>query len=281
MKTCERRELIDPGDSTLSVSEQCRVARIARSSYYYRRAAALSQSDGEMLRRLDELYTLYPFFGQRKMMAMLRREGFEVGRKRVRKLFAMLGVQALAPGPRTSKPAPGHRIYPYLLRHREVLAPGEVWATDITYIRLARGFVYLVAHMDWFSRCVLSWRLSNTLDSLFCLDSLAEALGRFPAPKIHNSDQGSQFTSDVYTQALKDAGVAISMDGRGRWVDNVFVERLWRSVKHECVYMREFSSPRDAEERLGEYFCFYNQGRPHQSLGGATPWEVWTGGEIR
>lgn len=230
-----------------------------------------------MLRSIDELFTRYPFLGARRMSWMLRGEGFSVGRKRVRKMMRLLGLSAVAPGPNTSKPAPGHRIYPYLLRGREVSRPGEVWATDITYIRLARGFVYLVAHLDWFSRYVLSWRISTTLDSHFCIESLKEALACFDPPEVHNSDQGVQFTSTDYTQVLKDTGISISMDGRGRWVDNVFVERLWRSVKYECVYLHEFSTPRDVEFHLADYFRFYNDLRPHQTFDGTTPREVWSG----
>lgn len=268
--------MINPDEPKLSVVRQCHLAGLARSSYYYE-PVPLSQWEHEVMRCIDEIFTRFPFYGSRRMSFVLQKEGICAGRDRVRRLMSLLGLQAVAPGPNTSKPAPGHVIYPYLLRNREVRRPGEVWATDITYIRLARGFVYLVVHMDWFSRYVLSWRLSTTMDTYFCIQSLMEALDKFSQPEVHNSDQGVQFTSGDYTRVLKDAGVAISMDGRGRWVDNVFVERLWRSLKYECVYLRDFQTPQEAERQIGEYFEFYNDERPHQTFSGATPREVWSG----
>lgn len=226
------------------------------------------------MRLIDELYTNSPFYGSRRMTAWLRREGYEVNRKRVVRLMDVLGLKAVFPGPRVSTPAPGHRIYPYLLRGVAILRADQVWSTDITYIRLPRGFVYLTAVIDWFSRYVLSWSVSVTLDLWFCLEALDAALatGR---PEIFNTDQGCQFTSADFTGRLISANVAISMDGRGRALDNIFVERLWRSLKYEEVYLKEYESVRSATEQIGAYFRFYNHERPHQSLGYRTPAEVY------
>lgn len=276
MAVSERRALIEPEGSKVSILHQCELLDLSRSSYYYR-LVDISPEDLILLRHLDELFTRFPCFGSRRQCVMLKQLGFHVGRDRVRRLMKMLGLAAIAPGKKVSKPAPGHTIHPYLLRGRRVKTAGEVWATDITYIRLWRGFVYLVAHMDWFSRYVLSWRLSTTLDNVFCIDSLKDALCAHGNPLIHNSDQGRQFTSEAYTSLLKQNGIAISMDGRGRWADNVFVERLWRTVKHECVYIQEFDTPLEAERRLETFFRHYNTERPHQALNYATPKQIWNG----
>jgi putative transposase len=227
---------------------------------------------------LDELFLAYPFMGSRRMTAMLRAEGRAVNRKRVRRLMRKLGIQALGPKPRTSKPAPGHRIYPYLLRDLTIDKPNQVWCADITYIPIGRGFLYLVAIMDWASRAVLAWRLSNTMDAGFCVAALEDALARHGRPEIFNTDQGSQFTGAAFTGALAAAGIRISMDGRGRWMDNVFIERLWRSLKHEDVYLKGYADGREAKAGIGGWIAFYNEVRPHMAHGGRTPMAVWREG---
>lgn len=227
------------------------------------------------MRRIDELYTEWPFYGSRKITAHLKVEGQAVNRKRVSRLMRVMGIEAIYQKPRTTKSAPEHRKYPYLLRGLKIERPNQVWATDITYIRLRQGFIYLVAVMDWFSRYVLSWRLSNTLDSSFCIEALQEALQRAGPPEIFNSDQGSQFTSTDFTDCLKAAGVSISMDGRGRAVDNIFVERLWRSVKYEEVYLKDYLTMGEAASNLGGYFSFYDNVRLHQALDYRTPVAVF------
>lgn len=229
------------------------------------------------MRLIDEQYTQYPFYGVEKMTTVLRRHGHLVNPKRVRRLMRLMGIEAIYPKPNLSKPSKQHKKYPYLLRHLRIEQPDQVWATDITYIRLSRGFMYLVAIMDWFSRYVLSYELSTTLDRDFCIKALQDAL-RVSKPDIFNSDQGSQFTSDEFTGILKAAGVAISMDGRGRFVDNIFVERLWRSVKYECVYIHNFETVREGTQGIETYFEFYNNERPHQSLAERTPAEVYFDG---
>ena len=228
-----------------------------------------------LLRLIDEQYTRRPFYGSRKMVSFLKTRGYWVNRKRVQRLMRILGLAGMAPGPNTSRPHPQHRVYPYLLRGVVVTRPNQVWSTDITYIRLAHGFVYLVAIIDWYSRRVLSWRISNTLDTAFCVDCLEEALQRYGNPEIFNTDQGCQFTSENFTGVLKAHGIAISMDGRGRALDNIFVERLWRSVKYEDVYLKGYANSMELMIGLAEYFVFYNGERPHQSLGNLTPDEVY------
>ena len=249
----------------LPVERQCALLGLARSTFYY-----VSVRDGTedevLMRLLDEQYTKRPFFGVRRMTDWLQTEGWPVGRKRVRRLLRTMGLEAIYPKPRLSVPAPGHRIYPYLLRGVAVTRPNQVWSTDITYIRMARGFVYLTAILDWYSRYVLSWRLSTALDADFCIEALDEALGRHGRPEIFNSDQGAQFTSDAFTGRLLESSVRISMDGRGRVFDNIFIERLWRSVKYEEVYLHDYTSVPHARENLGAYFTFYNEQRPHQAL---------------
>jgi putative transposase len=250
------------------------LAQVTRSSVYYQPKGE-TQMNLTLMRRIDELYTKCPFYGSRKLTALLRKECHLVNRKRVSRLMNAMGIEAIYQKPRTTKPAPEDKKYPYLLREREISSPGQVWCADITYIRLYRGFVYLVAVMDWFSRYVLSWRLSNSMETSFCLDALQEALERFCAPGIFNTDQGSQFTSGDFTGCLEGAGVDISMDGRGRYLDNIFIERLWRSVKYEEVYLKDYQTMRDASSNLGSYFGLYNNERPHQSLDYQTPAEVY------
>jgi putative transposase len=240
-------------------------------------AAAPDPYDEVLMRLLDEQYTRTPFYGVERMRTFLQRRGHEVGRDRVRRLLREMGLVAVYPKPRTSTPDAGHRVYPYLLRGLQIKAPNEVWASDITYIRMRRGFAYLAAVMDWFSRYVIAWKLAISLEVAFCLEALEEALG-LTRPGIHNSDQGSQYTSVEYTQRLLAAGVRISMDGRGRFLDNIFVERLWRTVKYEEVYLKDYSDVWEAESQIGAYFAFYNTDRPHQSLGNRTPKEVWSRG---
>ncbi len=249
---------------------------MARSTVYAPRVAAKpDEQELTLLAQIDVEYTRHPFYGSRKMTAYLRRLGHRINRKRVQRLMSKLGLAGMAPGPHTSRPHPQHKIYPYLLRGMAVSQPNQVWSTDITYLRLARGFVYLVAVIDWYSRKVLAWRLSNTLDSGFCVDCLEQALQTYGAPEIFNTDQGCQFTSEAFTGVLKTHGIAISMDGRGRALDNIFVERLWRSVKHEDVYLRGYATVPELLLGLTEYFVFYNTQRTHQSLDYNTPDEVY------
>jgi putative transposase len=232
-------------------------------------------------RLIDEEYTRHPFYGSRKMVVFLKAAGHVVNRKRVQGLMRKMGLAGMAPGPKTSRPCPEHKVYPYLLRGVFVVRPDQVWSTDITYIRLERGFAYLVAIIDWYSRRVLSWRISNTMEAVFCVDCLNEALRTHGRPEIFNSDQGAQFTSEAFTNVLKREGITISMDGRGRAFDNIFVERLWRNVKHEDVYLKGYASMGELRIGLGEYFTFYNGERPHQSLAFKTPDAVYrtaTGG---
>ncbi len=230
-----------------------------------------------LMRLIDEEYTRHPFYGSRKMRDWLQRQGHAVNRKRVRRLMRKMGLVSVAPKPDTSRPSPKHKIYPYLLRGLEINRPDRVWCTDITYIRLARGFVYLTAVMDWYSRCVLSWEVSVTMEEAFCVNALESALRRHGRPEIFNTDQGSQFTGDAFTGVLKAAGVDISMDGKGRAMDNIMVERLWRSVKYEEIYLKEYEGVGELIEALKRYFVFYNDERPHQSHGGRTPAEVYHG----
>ena len=243
-----------------------------RSTFYAPHLTAEpDELEAILLVEIDAEYTRHPFFGSRKMTVYLCGIGHRVNRKRIRRLMGILGLSGMAPGPNTSRPSPQHVIYPYLLRGVAVTRPNQVWSTDITYIRLARGFVYLVAVIDWYSRKVLSWRLSNTLDSGFCVDCLEQALQTYGSPEIFNTDQGCQFTSEAFTSVLKAHRISISMDGRGRALDNIFVERLWRSVKHEDVYLKGYATMPEAQLGLTEYFLFYNRERTHQSLDYKTP----------
>jgi putative transposase len=272
-----KRAMIDSGaqGKVPSVRRQCQLIGLNRSSWYDR-PAQMSESPENLalMQRIDELYTAYPFYGTRKMVAVLKREGFEANRKRVQRLMRLMGLQSVAPRPNTSQAHPQHEVYPYLLRNLPIVRPRQVYSTDITYIPVGRGFAYLVAIVDWYSRKVLSWRLSNTMDASFCLAALEEALTSYGSPEIFNSDQGSQFTSEDFTKILKAHKVRISMDGKGRALDNIFVERLWRSVKYEEVYLKQYQSMPEARAGLAAYFRFYNEQRPHQALDNQTPAEV-------
>jgi len=253
--------MVDPKHEKLSIRWQCRLVSIARSSFYYE-GRGESPLNLRLLRLIDEQFLETPFYGSRQMTRWLRRQGYTVGRKRVRRLMRLLGLQAVFQRPRTSQPHPAHRIYPYLLRDLEITRPNHVWCSEVTYIPLQRGFLYLVAVMDWASRKVLSWRLSNTLKASFCVEALEEALKRYGTPEIFNTDQGSQITSLEFTDVLKDAGIQISMDGKCPWMDNVFIERLWRSLKYECVYLSEFVTGSEARAGIGWWMTFYNERRP-------------------
>jgi putative transposase len=264
---------VDPSHADISVRRQCELLGVNRASLYYEPAGE-SQENLRLMRLIDEQYTRAPFYGSRKMTAWLRTKGFEINRKRVSRLMALMGIEAVYPKPKLSQPGEGHRIYPYLLEGIEVKRVNQVWSTDITYIRMAQGFTYLVAVMDWHSRFVLSWSLSLTMELDFCLEALRSALRR-GRPEIFNSDQGSQFTSETFTGELAAREIAISMDGRGRCLDNIFIERLWRSLKYEEVYPKDYSLVSEARASIGRYFRFYNYERPHQSLGYRTPATVY------
>jgi putative transposase len=267
-------------DGELAVSRQCTLAGVTRSWVYEAAGGeALDEQDLLLLRLIDAQYTRHPFYGSRRMVVYLKEQGHAVNRKRVQRLMRILGLAGMAPGPNTSKPHPEHKIYPYLLRGVAITRVNQVWSTDITYIRLAHGFAYLVAIIDWYARRVLAWRLSNTLEAGFCVDCLEDALRTHGKPEIFNTDQGSQFTSDAFTGVLLREGIDISMDGRGRALDNIFVERLWRSVKYEDIYLKGYASLPELLLGLTEYFAFYNGERPHQSLGNRTPDEVYRTGE--
>ena len=277
MSRGERKMMITRAHPDLSLSRQCQVLAISRSSFYYTPKGE-SAKNLTLMRRIDELFLKYPFYGSRQMVRHLRREGLCVGRHGVRRLMRLTGLEAIYQAPRTSAPHPEHRIYPYLLRNLAVDRANQVWCADITYIPVSRGFLYLVAIMDWATRHVLSWRLSNTMDAAFCVDALNEALARYSRPEIFNTDQGSQFTSFDFTDVLKGAEVTISMDGRGRYMDNIFIERLWRSLKYEAVYLHELTDGFKAERVIGDWIDFYNTERPHSALAGRTPAEAYRTG---
>ncbi len=274
---------IEPEHEKLPLTRQCELAGVPRSSVYRwmdaaGREAREAEDDVTLRTLIDEEYTSRPFYGSRRMVVFLRIVGHMVNRKRVQRLMRSMGLAGMAPGPNTSKAHPQHKVYPYLLRGVPVTRPNQVWSTDITYIRLARGFGYLVAIIDWYSRKVLSWRISNSMDASFCVDCLEDALRHHGKPEVFNSDQGSQFTSMVFTDVLKREGVTISMDGRGRALDNIFVERLWRNVKYEDVYLKGYANMAELMVGLAQYFAFYNAQRPHQSLGYQTPDQVYSAG---
>ena len=267
--------MIAPG-SALSVARQAKLLGVSRSSVYYRPHPD-SQEELDLLKRLDELFTENPVYGSRRLQQMLKREGVRVGRRRIRRLMRKLGLWAVGPKPDTSKPHPEHKVYPYLLRGLNIERPNHVWATDITYIRMRHGFLYLCAILDWATRKVLAWRLSNTLTTDFCTAALKEALARYGTPEIFNTDQGCQFTSAEFTEVLKAHSIQISMDGRGRYHDNIFVERLWWTVKHEWVYLRPCENGIEQKQSLAACFDWYNSRRPHQSLDWQTPDETYFG----
>jgi putative transposase len=265
--------MIDP-EHDLPIKQQAEVLDISRSTVYYE-PRPISEEDLWLMRRIDELHLNYPFAGSRMLRGLLWQQGLEVGRMHIKTLMKRMGIEAIYRKPNTSKPAPGHRIYPYLLRDMAVTRPNQVWAMDLTYIPMARGFIYLAAVVDWFSRRVLAWRLSITMEASFCIEALEEALSKNEKPEIFNTDQGSQFTSDDFTGLLRKSGIDISMDGRGRWRDNVFVERVWKSIKYEEVYLHAYETVQEARISIGRYMEFYNSIRPHSSLNGFTPDQVY------
>ena len=266
--------MVEPDHPRLSITTQCELLKISRSSWYYE-ALGESPLNLTLMRLIDEEFLEDPSLGARQMARIIRRKGYWVNRKRVRRLMQKMGLMAIYQKPRTSEPHPEHKVYPYLLRDLAITMPNQVWCADVTYIPMRRGFLYLVAVMDWYSRKVLSWRLSNTLDADFCVAALEEALTKYGKPGIFNTDQGSQFTSLAFTQVLKAAGIKISMDGRGRWRDNIMVERLWRTLKYNCIYLHAFESGSETRRGLQKWFSRYNEERPHSSLDDRTPYEAY------
>jgi putative transposase len=268
--------MVDPTDQKLSIVRQCNLLDLNRSSYYYN-AALETDYNLSLMKIIDQEYLKYPFYGSRQIKRHLARMGYYISRHRVRRLMRKMGIMAIYQKPKTTNRDISHKIYPYLLRGLNINKPNQVWCTDITYIPLKKGFLYLVAIKDWYSRKVLSWRLSNTMDASFCISALEEALDRYGIPEIFNTDQGSQFTSLDFTSLLKQNNIKISMDGKGCWVDNVFIERLWRSLKYECVYLQEFENSMQARNAISQWLDFYNYTRPHSVFDGRTPNEVYTG----
>lgn len=269
--------MMDPKHNRLSIVRQCALMRISRSSFYYQ-GKGESPLNLKLMRLMDEQWLKAPFFGSRRMAKYLVRQGYSVSRKRVRRLMRKMGLTAVYPRPRISKPHPDHQVYPYLLKGMTIDHPNQVWAADITYLPMRHGFMYLVAVMDWHSRRVLSWRLSNTLETDFCLAALEDAVKNHGTPDIFNTDQGTQFTSLAFTGLIKKLGIKISMDGKGAWRDNVFIERLWWSLKYECVYINEYEEVNSLRRGLNEWIAFYNSDRPHSSLDDRTPDEAYFGG---
>jgi len=276
MSVENKKQCIQPIHPQLSIQQQCELIGLSRSSYYREGVVGQEKSENlEIMKLIDNEYTDHPFYGTRKMRDALRRKGYQVNRKRVQRLMRKMGIQSIAPKPNTSKANPENKVYPYLLRNFNVTMPNQVWCSDITYIPLASGFVYLTAVMDWYSRYVLSWELSITMDTEFCVSSLERALRCHGVPYIFNTDQGSQYTSHEFTDVLKNNDIKISMDGKGRAMDNIFIERLWRSVKYEEIYVKEFKSVAHLRKSLKKYFDFYNHERPHQSFDSQTPAEIY------
>ncbi|MFS1984544.1 IS3 family transposase [Vibrio breoganii] len=271
----QRKSSLDKS-TQLPIKRQCELLNIARSTAYYQ-PIGLSAEEIELRRMIDEIHLQYPFMGSRRVRTELAKKGHKVNRKRIVRIMRDMGIGAIYPKPKTTLANKAHKVYPYLLRDIEVTYPNQAWAIDITYVPMAKGFLYLVAIIDWYSRKVLSWRLSNTMDTSFCIEALEEALKHYGPPDIFNSDQGSQFTSTEFTQKLIDHNVRISMDGKGRWIDNVFIERLWRSLKYEEVYLKAYTTPREAELEIGYYMVFYNEERNHQGLNNLTPDEAYFG----
>jgi putative transposase len=274
MNQATRLSLVDRADVDLSIVEQCCLLKIARSTLYYR-PTQVSADDLRMMRRIDGQYLRTPFYGSRRMVAVLRRDGEAVNRKRVRRLMRLMAIEAIYQKPNTSRRHPEHKVYPYLLRGLIIDRPNQVWCADITYIPLAKGFAYLVAVMDWFSRRVLAWRLSIGMETAFCVDALQDAMDRYGQPDIFNSDQGVQFTSGEFIGELETRGVRISMDGKGRFLDNIFIERLWRSLKYEEIFIKAYASVGEARGGISNWFTFYNNERLHQALGYRTPRETF------
>ena len=267
--------MVDRDHPNLSIRDQCKLLKLSRSVLYYK-PLALNPEQQEIQEKIDELYTEHPYYGTRRLSEALKREGYQIGRGRVRRLMRILGIEAIYPGKKLSIPNKAHKIYPYLLRGMPVDRPNKVWATDITYIRLRQGFVYLVAVIDHYSRYILSWRLSNTLDSSFCVEALQEAIGRYGVPEYFNTDQGSQFTCERFIRELKKYEIKISMDGKGRALDNIFIERFWRSLKYEEVYIKSYQNVIDCKENLSKYFDKYNYRRLHEGNGYLTPAEAYS-----
>ena len=276
MSPGERRALVDRDDPDLSVATQCRLLKLARSTLYYK-PAPVDADDLALMRRMDELYTKWPFYGSRRMVAGLRQDGLNVNRKRVRRLMRVMGLEAIYQKPNTSKGHPDHKVYPYLLRGLAIERPNQVWCADITYIPMAKGFVYLVAVMDWYSRRVLAWRMSITMEADFCVEALQEAIVRHGRPEIFNTDKGVQFTSAGFLEELESRGIRVSMDGKGRFLDNIFIERLWRSLKYEDVFIKAYGSVAEARQGIGGWLSFYNEERLYQALGYRTPSAVFDG----
>ena len=274
MSSTARLELVDPAEPALSIVAQCRLLKVARSTLYYR-AVPVGTEDLKLMRRMDELHLAYPFYGSRRLAAALRRDGWSANRKRVKRLMQVMALETIYQKPNTSQPHPDHKVYPYLLRGLAIERANQVWCADITYIPMAKGFVYLVAVMDWFSRRVLAWRVSISLNTSFCVEALQEALERYGQPDIFNTDQGVQFTSTAFLSELEARGVRISMDGKGRYLDNIFIERLWRSLKYEEVFIKAYGSVAEARRGIGGWLAFYNDERPHQALSYRTPREVF------
>jgi putative transposase len=266
--------MVDPQEPNLSIVRQCRLLNIQRSSFYYR-PKPFKAEDLEFMRLIDQQYLKTPTWGSRSMRNHLRRLGYKINRKRVQRLMRVMGLEAIYPKPRTSRPHPEHKIYPYMLKDLSIERPNQVWAADITYIPMSRGFMFLVAVMDWHSRKILSWRLSNTMEADFCVEALQEAIKRYGCPEIFNTDQGAQFTSEAFTKVLKENNITISMDGRRRVQDNIFIERLWWTLKYHYLYLRSFSKGSELRAGLQEWFCFYNHERFHQALDNWTPDEVY------
>lgn len=276
----EKKAMIDANHPKLSIARQCNLINLSRASYYRRSTEDICSESPEnlaLMALIDEEYMRHPFYGSRQMRSYLRRKGHDVNRKRVQRLMRLMGLVSVAPKPNTSKKNKAHKVYPYLLKELVIERPNQVWCTDITYVRMQGGFVYLVAIMDWYSRKVLSWEISNSMDDDFCVSALERAIRLHGAPEIFNTDQGSQFTSKAFTDVLKSHEIQISMDGKGRWMDNVFIERLWRSVKYEDIYLKEYRTVLALRDGLKVYFEFYNNERPHQSFGIYTPSEVYAG----
>jgi putative transposase len=266
--------MVEPSNENVSIVLQCLLLSISRSGWYYE-SKGESPLNLSLMRMIDEQFLMTPYYGARQMARHLRRLGYCVSRKRVRRLMRLMSLEAIYQSPKTSLPHPDHKIYPYLLRELIINKPNQVWCSDITYIPIKRGFLYLVAIMDWYSRKVLSWRISNTMDVELCVHALKEAIGCYGIPDIFNTDQGSQFTSFQFTNILKDQGIRISMDGKGRWMDNIFIERLWRSLKYECVYLNNFENGAQAKIHLRNWMNHYNMTRPHSTFNGQTPHEVY------
>jgi len=268
--------MVESGLPGLGVARQCELVNVSRSSFYFE-GKGENPLNLKLMRLIDEQFLQTPFYGSRQMARWLKRQGYCVGRKRVRRLMRKMGLAPIYQAPRTSIKHPQHKIYPYLLRHKIIDRPGQVWCADITYIPMRKGFLYLVAIMDWHSRQVLAWRLSNTMESSFCVEALEEAFARHGAPEIINTDQGSQFTSLEWIESVKASGAKISMDGKGRWMDNVFIERLWRSLKYECIYINAFETGAEARAGIDRWMDFYNRERPHSNFDGRTPHEAYNG----